>query len=208
MAEVLQANLRQDLGTARSRQLRRGGRIPAILYGHGEQNVCLSVPADQLAAALRHGSKLVQLQGDVVDSALIKEVQWDVFGAEVLHLDLTRVSASERVEVTVGIELRGAAPGVQAGGQLLHAAHEVRIRCKAASIPERIEFKINDLQLGQTLTLADLRLPDEVELMDDPAAILVQCVTPQAELEEGLPAGGEVSEPEVIGRKAEQEDEG
>lgn len=207
MAEVLQANLRQDLGTARSRQLRRGGLIPAILYGHGEQNVCLSVPADQVAAALRHGSKLVQLQGDVVDSALIKEVQWDVFGAEVLHLDLTRVSASERVEVTVAIELRGSAPGVQAGGQLQHAAHEVRIRCQAASIPERIEVKINDLQLGQTLTLADLRLPDEVELVDDPAAILVQCVTPQAELEEGLLAGGEVSEPEVIGRKAGQEDE-
>ena len=98
MADVLNVSLRKGLGKRESRRLRDQGRTPAVLYGHGLENMNLSVSSQELAATVRHGAKLVDVRGDVTDSALIKDVQWNTFGTEVLHVDLTRVSAEEAVE--------------------------------------------------------------------------------------------------------------
>jgi len=82
------------------------GQTPAVLYGHGEANVCLSVPSEALAAALRHGSRMVGLTGAVTESAFIRELQWDTYGTHVLHVDFTRISVDELVKVHVTVELR------------------------------------------------------------------------------------------------------
>src|SRR5687768_17097556 len=99
MADVLEVSKRDLLGTRLSRRLRRDGFVPAVLYGHGESNVSLSLSRAQLMSTIRHGHKLVELKGDLKEQALIRSVQWDTYGVHVLHVDLTRVSVGEKVKV-------------------------------------------------------------------------------------------------------------
>ena len=110
--EVLEVQIRDSRGTRNARRLRQAGSVPAVLYGHGQETVNLSVSSEQFVAAIRHGSRVVALAGAVDQTALIRDVQWDTFGIEVLHVDFARVSASELVTTMVQVELRGEAPGV------------------------------------------------------------------------------------------------
>jgi large subunit ribosomal protein L25 len=208
MAEVLNVSVRNELGSGPVRRLRRAGRIPAILYGHGEANVNLSIPTAEIKAALRHGSKLVDLQGSLSEKALIRIVQWDCYGSDVLHVDLTRVSESERVEVTVSLELKGEAPGLKEGGMVDHHLFDVEIECPAGEIPDKLVASIKNLHLGQSLTLADVVLPPHVTLVTPVDTVVVSCQAQglAEELEEEA-AAGETEEPEVIGRKAEDDEE-
>lgn len=206
MAEVLTVKRREAHGKHATKRLRNTGGVPAVLYGHGQENLHLSVAADQLAAALRHHSRVVQLSGEISEQALIRELQWDTFGIEVLHIDFTRVSADEKVRVTVSIELRGEAPGVRDGGVVDHHLHEVEIECLAASIPEKLQVSINHLALGQAIKVSDLELPANTEVLADADEIVVQCIE---RVEEDLEAASATpGEPEVIGRKAADEEEG
>src|SRR5262245_8084841 len=137
MADTLHVHSRNETGSSRMRRLRQTGKVPAILYGHGEANVNLIVSADELFGIIKHGGKLLTLRGDVADSALLRAVQWDTYGKDVLHVDLLRVSATELVETTVTIELRGTAVGTTEGGVVQFITHEIDIECPAASIPEK-----------------------------------------------------------------------
>lgn len=207
MAESLTVEKRTTLGKRHSKRIRAAGAIPAVLYGHGEEPVSLTVPRDAFVAALRHGTRLVELQGDVRESALIRDLQWDTYGTGVLHIDFARVSADERVTVTVPVELRGQAAGARAGGVIQHAMHSLDIECLATAIPEKIQVNINHLEMHGTVTAGQIEMPAGVKLLSDAEAIVVQCVEPAAEMEvaEGVP--GEAAEPEVIGRKAEADEE-
>jgi large subunit ribosomal protein L25 len=147
----------------------------------------------------------VELQGAVSGNALIRDVQWDPFGADVLHLDLTRVARGETVEMMIPVELRGDAPGTHEGGVVEHLLHEVEIRCPVAALPERIRVNINHLELGQHITVAELDVSSDVQVLNEPTAIVVQCVTPKEEVE--VEAVAESAEPEVIGRKESEEEE-
>ena len=206
MAEQLTVELREIQGKLNNRRLRRSGTVPAVLYGHGLENVKLAVSEEALGLALRHGSRLVNLVGGVNESAFIRDLQWNTWGTQVLHVDFTRISADEEVEVTIAIELRGEAPGVRAGGVVEHLIHQVELACPAGAIPEKLKVNINHLMLDDKLTLAQLELPPKARLLEaDLEAIMVQCVVP-AELpeeEEGAVEG----EPEVIGAKKEEEGE-
>lgn len=206
MSEVLNATLRQTRGKRNARRLRRVGSVPAVLYGHGEQNVSLALVSDEVKSVVRHGARVVDLQGDVNEKAFVRELQWDTFGLEVLHIDLTRVSADERVEVKVPVELRGEAPGLRAGGVVEHLVHEVEIECPVVSIPERLSLSINELQINGELTADHIELPAGASLLSDPAAVIVQCVVP-AEVGAEAEVTTEGAEPELIGRKEEESEE-
>lgn len=216
MAEVFEVTRRDAFGSQHTRRMRRNGQIPAILYGHGKENIPLAVPQEQLQHAIRQSARLIDLQGAVKESALIREVQWDTFGNQVLHVDLTRVSATELVRVEVSLETRGTAPGATDGGVVKVLVHAIEIECRADSIPEKLELNINQLELHQSLTVADLLLPEGAKTSLDPDALLVQCVEPTIELEEeegeqaveGDEEGTAASEPEVIGRKEDDEEGG
>jgi len=94
VAEVLNCEQRDFTGTLRNRRLRETGKIPAVLYGRGDCK-SLSIDTRDVSSAIRHGSRIVELKGSVNESAMIKEVQWDAFGVDVLHVDLARIDASE-----------------------------------------------------------------------------------------------------------------
>ena len=149
-------------GKHSNRRLRHSGQTPAVLYGHGEANVCLSVPSDLLATALRHGSRLVGLTGAVNESAFVRDLQWDTYGTHVLHVDFTRISVDELVKVHLTVELRGHAPGITEGGAVEQLIHDVQIECPAGAIPEKLLVSVNQLKLNDTITLAQLELPDQV----------------------------------------------
>lgn len=206
MADVLNVESREQRGKNQVKHLRREGRIPAVLYGHGGDSVCLSLPADELAALLRSRVHVVDLQGPVKEKALIQELQWDSFGNEVLHVDLTRVRAGEKVIVTVPVTLRGVAPGTKVGGVVQQALHEVEIEAPVTDVPEELVVNINSLELDETLALKDLELPEGVTVQLSEDATVVQCLTAMEETEEDEESAS-TAEPEVIGRKDEGEAE-
>ncbi len=206
MAEQITAELRDQTGKHRVRRMRAAGKLPAVLYGHGEEVVSLALPADQVAAALRHGSRLVELTGAVAQNALLHDLQWDPYGVHVLHVDLMRVDVTERIEVTVAVELRGEAPGLKAGGVVEQLLHEVEIETQVTAIPDRLHVSINHLELEQELTAGDIEdLPAGAKLITSADQVVVQCVQPAEEVE--VEAAEGAAEPEVIGAKEEEEDE-
>lgn len=205
MSEVLKVERRATLGKRNARRLRNAGMVPVVLYGHGEQNLSLSAAADQVKAVIRHGARVVDLTGAVSEKAFIRELQWDVYGLEVLHVDFTRVSADEKVEVALAVELRGEAPGVKDGGVVTQLVHELHAECLVTAIPDKLHLSINELKLGDELTAAEIELPPGVTLLSDLDTVIVTCAEPKAEAEEEAPTEG--AEPEVIGRKAEEEAE-
>jgi large subunit ribosomal protein L25 len=210
VADTLHVTIRNETGKRRVRRLRRTGQIPANLYGHGEENVNLSVPAIPLAKYVNQGVQALELTGDVEETVLIRELQWDPFATEILHVDFLRVGAREKVETTVAIELRGEAPGVKEDGVVEQLLHEVVLQCPAMSIPEGLEVTINELGLDEQVRARDLALPRGASLVTDPDEVVVQCVQPAVPVEEEgeeapLP---ESAEPELIGREEEEEEEG
>jgi large subunit ribosomal protein L25 len=197
---------RKETGSLRMKRLRQTGHIPAVLYGHGEDTLMLSIKASELNKIIEHGTHVVDLIGSVKDSALIKDVQWDAFGSSVIHVDLARVSATEVVEVTLAIELKGEAPGTHEGGLVNFSKHEIVIACPARSLPDKLFLKINDLHLDQTLTAGDVPLPEGANLVTAAEEPIVSCALPTEVLE--VDDEGEATEPEVIGAKPEEDNEG
>lgn len=208
MAEslVLVTEKRDTRGTRTARKLRTQGRVPGVVYGHKEETVSVSVAADALLSAVRHGARVVDLQSDAgLQKAQIAELQWDHLGMEVLHVDFRRVAADERIHVTVPIEVRGIAPGVTAGGVLDQPIHTLSVECAADSVPESIRVNVNELQLGAAIHVRDLHLPPDVKALADPDAIVIHITAPHVEEAAAAPAT-EQAEPEVIGRKAAAEE--
>ena len=205
MADTLNVKRREQLGTANNRRLRASGSVPAILYGHGEASLSLTVPAGDIQSVVRHGGKLVKLAGEVSDNALIRAVQWDVWGKDVLHIDLLRVSEKDKIKTKVTVELKGTAVGISEGGVVEHVMHEVEIECPAMSIPDKLVLNITELHLNKSLYAKDVPLPQGGRMVTDEDTLIVHCVPPHLEVEP-TPAG-EVSaiEPEVIGLKEKEE---
>jgi large subunit ribosomal protein L25 len=205
MSDTLVVKKREKLGTSHTRRLRRAGLVPVNLYGHGEANASLSVPVEQVIAVIKHGGKLVKLTGDLTETAVVREVQWDTFSKDIIHLDLLRVSEKELVETTVAIELKGIAPGTSEGGVLHFVLHELPIECPASTIPEKLFVNINDLHLGKAIHANEVPLPEGAKLATDPHLVVVSCVSPHKE-EEAAPGAEGTVEPELI-RKEKAGDE-
>src|SRR5436309_10837252 len=187
MAENLNVKRRQKLGGGNNRRLRRAGQVPAVLYGHGEASVALTLESSAIMNVIRHGHKLVKLQGDVAEGAFIKAVQWDVFGKDVIHIDLLRVSDTENVRTTVRVELKGTAAGLGEGGIIEFVLHELEIECPAASVPDKLIVNVNDLHLGQAIHARDVVLPAGARVLVHRDLVVVHCIAPHV-VEDVTPA--------------------
>lgn len=207
MADVLNTSIRTDLGKKDSRRLRKTGAVPAELYGHGQENVHLSVVAKELRHALKHGAHMLELQGAISETALVREVQWDALGLNIVHVDLFRVSKEEKVEVSVAIELRGVAVGVKSGGVVKQVTYELTIDCPAGAIPDRLIVKIADLELDHSITAANVELPPGATLVSDEAQVIVSCSMPMVDVEKTDELGAAGVEPELIRKEKADADE-
>jgi large subunit ribosomal protein L25 len=209
MAEVLTLNAepRAATGTKASRRLRREGIVPGNVYGHKQDPQAIQLKSDDVRHILHKGARVVDLAvGGNQEKALLSEVQWDTFSQHLLHVDFLRVDPDERVEVSVPVHLRGTAPGVLAGGILEQTHHELTVECLAVDIPTEIVVRIGSLHVGDTVHVSDLtELPTGVKVVDAPDTIVLHIIQPRAEEEAPEAAEGAPAEPEVIGRKKEEE---
>jgi large subunit ribosomal protein L25 len=204
-SETINVQIRDAVGSNAVKRLRATGHIPAILYGHGEKNVNLAIRGDLITNAIRHGAKLVNLTGEITDTAVMRQVQWDTYGAEVLHVDLFRVSTSESVEVTLPVHLHGEAPGSNEGGQLVFQTQELTILCPVTRIPESLEVNIGKLHLGDSIHSDEVVLPEGASLVSSPSQVVVQVAAHTAPTDEEL-AGEGGAEPELIRKEKDEEE--
>ena len=211
---VLKAEKRSDSGTRVARKLRKEGFIPAIIYGHKKESVSVKLNSHDLNLELQHHHRLLDLDVDGKrESCLVKEVQYDYLGEDIIHVDLTRVNVDERVTVSVALELRGTSVGVSEGGGVLNQLlTEIELECVVVNIPETIRVVISDLQIGDAVTAGELELPEGAVLQTpaETAVVMVQAAAEVPEEEEEVEeAASSETEPEVIGGdKEEGEGEG
>lgn len=198
---------RTGTGTKNAKKVRASGFIPAIVYGHKQEPVAVSVPAKELDHAIRvqHARTFELTLNGKKETVLIRELQWDHLGKEMYHIDLWRVDASERVKVTVPVELRGI-PKNTGGGVLEQPLHVLHIECPALKIPESFRLDIEGLTLGAPIHVSDLKLPEGVKVLDAAEAVVVQLKLPGME-EPTEATAAEGTEPEVLTAKKPKEGE-
>ena len=209
MANLLKVEQRKQFGKRHNRRMRDDGKLPAVLYGHGEEVVSLALSADELEASVRHGAKVVELSGAANGKALLQDVQWDTFFHHVLHVDLLRVRAGEKVTVEVPIELRGESPGANDGGVVEQLIHSVEIEVPLDLVPEKLHVSIKNLQVGGTILIKDIiDLPAGATVSVDADEVVVHCELPVAADEEAAEEVAGAGEPEVISKGKDDEEEG
>lgn len=203
----LQARRRDETGKGIARRLRRAGRIPAVVYGKDMEPIPLSLDEQEtvhLFESIPVANTILQLDigGGETLRTLVREIQTHPFRPDVLHVDFMRLRRGIAVELNVPISLSGTPAGTLTGGRLDIAVHETHVRCTPANIPESLEADISGLDIGESLRLGDIALPDDVELVSGPDTLVCHIAAAWApdEDEEDL----EVGEVEEAGEDAEE----
>lgn len=178
MAEtvVLKAEIRKQLGKKRTAALREEGKMPVAIYGHKQDPVSIVIDSHKFIEALRHGQRVfdIDIEGKS-EKLLIKSLQYDHFGTNVIHADLMRVNLKEKVTVEVSLELKGIAAGATHGGIVDELLTSIQVECTITNIPESIPVLIKDLEIGDSLHVRDIKLPEGVKLITDPEAVVLNC---------------------------------
>jgi large subunit ribosomal protein L25 len=203
---------REATGTRESRRLRRQGLIPGVLYGRSKPHA-ITVPERDLRRVLTGDSGLhaildVVLEGQkTTHPSILKEYQQDPVKGRLIHIDLQEVRLDQPITATVTVALVGAedAPGIREGGVLSQVNREVNVEALPMEIPEHLELDVSGVQIGDTLRVADLHVPEGVKLLDDPEETVLATVTmptrvvePEEEAAEEVEAvEGEVPEGEA-----------
>jgi len=211
MVQELKAELRKEKGTRNMIRLRGEGRIPAVIYGGDrKEGTPLSVDARDLLHLLHKGERVLTLKiGDQTAQVLIKAVQYDHLGDFVLHVDFNELRAGQTVRVRVPVALKGVPKGQAEGGILSHVLHEVEVECQPTAIPERVTLEVDELAIGESLKVADLKLPAGVKAVTAGTDVVAACVAPRVEeVAAPAPAEGTALEPEVLMEKKPEEGEG
>lgn len=200
---MIVAKTRSELGSRANKRLRDAGFLPGVVYGHGENVVPVTLPKIEVSRHLEHGAHLFDLQLDgKSEKVLVKEVQYDHLGIEVIHVDFARVSLDEKVTVVVALEFKGTPKGESKGAKLQLLITDLEVECLVTEIPEFIRHNISELDKDEVIHVRDLKLPPGVKPTLDGDVLLATC---KEIVESASDADGVVAEPEVIGKKKEDE---
>lgn len=210
MEKVLQlkAEIRQQTGSKAAVNVRKKSRIPAIVYGQKKEPIAISLDAHDFVEGLHHGHRLIDVQIDEKpQKVIVKDLQFDHLGKDIIHADLMRVDVTQKVTVAVPIELKGTAKGTQEGGVIEEHTDHLEVECKVTDIPESIVVSVKDIDVGDILYARDIVLPEGVKLVSDPDMLMITCGLVAAaktteQLEEEAPAA-----PEVIGEAERAKEE-
>lgn len=215
-AFVIVASARGDLGKGASRRLRHAGKVPGIVYGSGKNPAAITADHNTIYRALQNEafySRILTLDIDgKQEKVILRDLQRHPFKPRILHMDLQRISATEKLTMRIPLHFKGGdvAPGVKLGGGLVsHLMPEVEVRCLPADLPEFIEVDLSALELNQAVHLSELKLGKGVELVEllhgeDKPVATVYIPRAQVEEETTAPAANEVP---VIGEEAKAEGE-
>jgi large subunit ribosomal protein L25 len=210
---TLSAEPRNVTGKGAARELRRRGRIPAVIYGHHREPQALDVDAiaaTRLLQSIGSAATLVDvtITGREPVKVLIREVQRNpVRPVDIIHLDLYEISADEKITVEVPVHLVGIPDGVRnSGGVLDHLLHRIEIRVFPKDLPNHVEVDVTPLTIGHGVFVRDITVAN-AEILNDPGQPICTVVPPRTEAAETPAAAVEVAEPELI-RKPKAEEEG
>ena len=206
--ETLHAKKREVSGSRACRRLRSEGLVPAILYGRKEEPEPLQVPSEELEETLRRHSRILELRvGRKKESVLVKAVQYDAFGTEIVHVDFVRVAMDEKVTLEVPVVLKGAPK--QERAVLQQTLDSVEVECLPGDIPESFVAMVGHLQVGEVVRVAQLEVPKGVRILTDPETIVATLTLAMKEEAVAAPAEAEAVavEPELIGREKKEEEE-
>ncbi len=207
IAVTLKATPRTESGSRAAIKLRKQGLVPAVVYGHKLANAQVSVNAEELDRAIRvQHARVLDLEIDgKPETVLIRELQWDYLGKQMIHVDFERKDRAELVRVTVPVELRNA-PKATGGGVIDQPLHTLHVECPLGNIPEAIRIDLTSLVLGHPIHVKELTLPEGVKVLEAPEAVVVQLKLPGIE-----PVAATVAEPgagpEVIKAEKKKGDE-
>ncbi|MBI3611269.1 MAG: 50S ribosomal protein L25 [Nitrospirae bacterium] len=215
----LEAEQRSQSGKGVARSLRRSGRIPAVLYGEGKSNLLALQPADLIKILKSESGENalinLKIKGEKsveTRTAILRDFQRDPVTGGILHADLFEINMNKPIRVKVPIGVKGDLPaGVKEGGVLQHNLREVEIECLPSVIPDHLYVDAAHLKIGESIHVRDLEVEQGIRILEDKDLAVVSVAAPmsEAKLEQilaGTPAG-EVKEPEVIGKKKEEEGE-
>jgi large subunit ribosomal protein L25 len=196
---VIAAEPRTEFGKGPARQIRRDGRVPAVLYGHHSEPKHMTLPGHEVLMALRTPNVLIRLEGlpGGAQLALPKAVQRDAIKGWVEHLDLLLVRRGEKVTVDVPVTLTGE---IVPGGLLDQQLVQISVNAEATHIPAGIVVSIEGMDVGDAVHAGDLKLPSGVTLDDEPDLLVVHVIAAptaaqlEAELGEAAPAAEEAGE--------------
>lgn len=196
----LKAEKRELAGSKSAEKIRKAGRLPATVYGHKQAPESISVDAHDFALQLHRGVKLFDI--DVAgknDKMLVKEVQYDYLGKDIIHIDFIRVNLAEKVKVSVTVQLKGAAKGASEGGIIQSHLDKVELECLVTEIPDVIVFNVKNVGVGDAVHAGDLELPAGAKLLTDAKALVLTCsVVAVAKTTEEIEAETPAAGPEVI----------
>ncbi len=211
---AVEAQARKETGKGAARRIRRDGKTPAVVYGRNRDPQPLIVDPVELQGML-DSNAIVELtikDGEdevATETVMIKDYQKHVIKEMLMHVDFHQISMDEKIAVTIPVKLVGKAYGVQEGGVLQQLMREIEIECLPGDIPEMVKLDISELDVGDSLSVGDLDIGEEIDLVSSPDDVIVTIVTPSEITEEEEEALLDVEdlEPEVIGEEAEELEE-
>ena len=177
---------RTKFGSKESKNDRKSGLIPAVIYYSGEKNIHISIDKSVLFRAIQSSQRIYQIeQNKEKRYVMIKDIQYHPVTDEIIHVDLMRVRRSEKITISIPIVLKGNPVGVRAGGVLSQSLNQVEINCLPTDVPENIELDIEDLELNAAKNIGDLNINiKDVEIVSDSNLNIVSVTPPASEAKE------------------------
>jgi large subunit ribosomal protein L25 len=214
----IKAQKREETGKRVTKDLRKQGIIPAVVYRKGQETLPVSISERELIHALHTeaGENVIinlQISGtekkNQNKTVIIKEIQHHPIKGNLLHIDFNEISLTETITVKVPIETKGEAMGVKRdGGVLEHMLWELEIECLPTEIPEKIEVEVEKLEIGGAIHVKDLIVPSSIKVLNDPEAMVVAVEPPRIEeVKEEAPPEEVAAEPELIRKEREGKEE-
>lgn len=212
MSTTIQSNMRETKKQSTLTQLRKEGFVPAVVYGYKTDSTAIAVKERDLMKTLRetgrNGVIKLNVDGKVIN-VVLSDYQADALKGDIHHADFLAINMTEELEIDVTVHLIGDSVGEKEGGVVQQPNFEVTIKVKPADIPESFDVDISELQIGETITVGDIREKSKFEILneDDHALVLISAPRTEEELD-ALESDAEATtdaEPQVIGEKQEEE---
>ena len=212
---LVRADARPEVGKGVARSLRRSGMLPAVVYSGGNSKP-IKVHGKEMTKLIftgtgDHALITIELHEDGAKKSehpvLVKEYQTDPVSDELLHVDFIEVSLKELVKVTVPIVIVKEPIGIKLGGILEHHMRDLEVECLPTQIPDKIEVDAEHIDIGHSLHVSDITIPDGINMTSDLAGVILNVSAPKVEevaAEEGVEEG---AEPELVGEKGKEEAE-
>lgn len=208
----LSAEKRERTGSRYAQRVRNAGGLPAVVYGHKEEPVSITLNAHEAIGHIQKGEKLFELEmGGTKQHVLLKDLGYDYLGTNIIHADFARVDLNERVDTRAHLRFVGEAKGLKiAGAIMMHPHTEIELNVLISNLPDHIDVDVSEMEVGDVIHASDVKLPlDTMKLVSDEDTIVAQIVMKAVQEEEGEAdeVDAEGIEPELINEKKEDAEE-